>query len=65
MKKKHYQEKKKKNPIQDREKERKRIHELGQIYFEQEGGRFTFEKKMKFFPLLNMSFWPMVPSLRC
>ncbi len=56
----------KKNPIQDRDQERKKIHELGQIFFEQEGSRLTFEEKNEIISFVEyelLAYGPITPLL--
>ena len=62
----HLVEEMKKNPIQDRDKERKRIYELGQIFFEQEGSRLTFEEKNEILAFVEyelLAYGPITPLL--
>lgn len=56
----------KKNPTQDRDRERRKINELGQAFFEQEESRLTFEQKQEIVSFVEyelLAYGPITPLL--
>ncbi|MED1468703.1 CpaF family protein [Bacillus salipaludis] len=56
----------KKYPSQNKEQEKKKIEELGEAFFNEEGGRLTFEEKQEIFEYVKdelLAYGPITPLL--
>lgn len=62
----HLVEELKKSPTKNKNQEKMKIHELGQVFLEQEAGRLTFEEKREILTVVEhelLAFGPITPLL--